>query len=253
MIKKILISFAAALSLVVSPVVTYANVSADIIQTQIENLSDSDKQLLKMSVDYSIYNKMINSDNDNYFSALSLNLGELSLENLLQIRVSLQGHVSDKPEYAPEIAANYIEWLECFGITGEDSDITYAPKDEDNIAGMYCDSLAVRYDNSTLKANRAVLFFMDSTTEDDEVDTRVTHALASFAALEYGKPIDFSKSETSLVMNETWKLYDKLQACTVDKEDELLNGELVEFYASEENSYYLISSDETGLAIATYK
>ena len=254
MIKKILLSVIVATSLITSPVVAYANISENIIQTDINGLTESEQRLLKILLDYSVYNKMHDTDADNYFSALSLNLGDLSLDMLLSMRTYLQtlDDGEDTDEYAPTIAANYYIWLTQFGIEDIDSEPVYSDKDENNNAHLYFNDIAITYDYSTLKVNNSSLLFLLGSTSDDEVDARILHALAFFAALEYGKPVDFTDSEANSVMDTTWKIYSKLQSCSEEKEDELLSGEFLDFYSSAEHSYYLMSDEDIGIWIAVY-
>lgn len=254
MIKKILLSVIAATSLISSPIVAYANISENIIQTEINDLTESEQKLFKILLDYSIYNKLHDTDADNYFSALSLNLGDLSLDNLLSMRTYLQTLNTDESgaEYAPTIAANYSAWLTQFGIEDIDSEPSFSDKDENNTARMYFDDIAITYDYSTLKANNSSLLFLPQSASDDEIDTRILHALAFFAALEYGKPIDFTDSEANSLMDTTWKIYSKLQSCIGEKEDELLSGEFLDFYSSAEHLYYLMSNEDIGIWIAAY-
>ena len=254
MIKKSILSILTAFSLISSPVVAHANISENIIESQIEELSESKKRILKILLDYSVYNKCNDIDADNYFSALSLNLNDLSLEKLLKMRMDLQSSnsVDSTPVYAAEMTANYIAWLDEFGIDDTDLQPSYSDKNEKNIASLFIDDIAVGYYYDTLKIYNAALFFMDPDVSDDEIDIRVLHALAFFSALEYGKPIEYSDSEIDDIMNATWKLYEKLQICTVEKEEELLDGELTAFYSSGENSYYLSSSPDAGIIIVAY-
>ena len=205
-------------------------------------------------VDSSIYNKQHDTDEDNYFSALSLELGDFSLDDLLSMRTYLQTLNTDESEKESifAIAVNYSAWLMQFGIEDIDSEPIFSDKVENNTSHMYFDDIAITYDYSTLKANNSSLMFLPKSVSEDEVDIRILHALAFFAALEYGQPIDFTDSETDSLMDTTWKIYSKLQSCIGEKKDELLSEEFLNFYSSAEHSYYLVSDEDIGAWIAVY-
>lgn len=222
------------------------------------SMSDLKKRLLRISVDCAIYDKKNNIDESNYSDIISRDLSNFSLDELETMQNELKeseknsslselSPISEK--FSAEISTNYIVWLEAFGVSGSNLDVEYSEPDENGNISSRIDSLNVQYDVNTMKAKSALLFFKNSISMNALADMQKKRALAFFAALEYGAPMNSSENDWTAVMETMQKIFDKIPDCASKHEEDLKDGKYVLFYGSENTSYYLKYFTSKGLCI----
>lgn len=222
------------------------------------SMSDLEKRLLRISVDCTIFDKKNNIDGNDYSGIISKDLSDFSLDELKTMRDKLEESEknSSLSEFSPisekfsaEISTNYIVWLEAFGVSDSNLDVEYSEPDENGNISSRIDSLNVQYDVNTMKAKSALLFFKNSISMNALADIQRRRALAFFAALEYGAPMNSSESDWTAVMETMQKIFDKIPDCASTHEEDLKDGKYVLFYVSENTSYYLKYFTSKGLCI----
>lgn len=150
-------------------------------------------------------------------------------------------------DLAPSYIASYYYWSSTFGSVNVPTESNVSDLDEGtNTRLMYNDDLYVRYDNATLYAN--TIYWHYAGDPDDSIEWKA-RLLGFFATMEYGTPINRSEQEIDDARLAAYPVYKDYVTAIIDREADILNGELVLFSVSRTGRYYITLSDSMGLVI----
>lgn len=148
--------------------------------------------------------------------------------------------VAEENLFAPSLITNYVTWAELFGVKNIDEDNLESQQLDDDTTRMYIDMLLVDSNRHTLGFETAMLIYRYPGYTDAEMDLR---ALALFAAIEYGKPNDFSAQETKMVRSSVMpRLTDMKQM--IQNNDLKQSAEPIPIYVGTASVYYLCQISE---------
>lgn len=150
--------------------------------------------------------------------------------------------------FGAAIAASYYKWAVILGVPDIEQKSSFSEEDENGMKTIQVDDIAVIYDNSTLEADQAILFF----NNDKDVSHQIMKFNAFVAAIEYDEsiaPEDWTISKAGAVLEKTLPALQGL--CSVLDEDhyKLLAGDYICFYSGNIAEYVVGYDLEYGYVI----
>lgn len=147
-----------------------------------------------------------------------------------------------------EIATSYYKWVSILGVSDVEQDSSFSEEDENGMKTVQIDDIAVIYDNSTLEASQAILFY----DAEKDVSHQIMKINAFIAAIEYDESIshdDWRIYKAGNILEKTLPAFQSL--CTVLEKDhyELLEGDYICFYNGEVCDYVVGYDLECGYVI----
>ena len=166
------------------------------------------------------------------------------------VALSVMGNCTyaDSLGFGTAIATSYYKWAVILGVPDIEQKSSFSEEDEYGMKTLQVDDIAVIYDNATLEASQAILFF----NNDKDVSHQIMKANAFVAAIEYDEsiaPEDWTISKAGAILEKTLPALQGL--CSVLEEDhyKLLSGDYVRFYEGDIAEYVVGYDLECGYVI----
>ncbi len=141
--------------------------------------------------------------------------------------------------YAPMLATNYVKWADEFRVADISMDYYYSSDtDENNGKTLFVDDIAIVYDNSTLYANYAALFYMSEDSDALAMVNQWKRASSFYCCLQYGDPLQ-SGVDIAKAKQEADSFITDLNNTMRNSYNDLHNGTPVLFYSGKNVDYYI--------------
>lgn len=141
--------------------------------------------------------------------------------------------------YAPMLATNYVKWADEFRVADISMDYYYSSDtDENNEKTLFVDDIAIVYDNSTLYANYAALFYMSKNSDALAMVDQWKRASSFYCCLQYGDPLQ-SGVDIAKAKQEADSFITDLNNTMRDSYDDLRNGRPILFFTGKNADFYI--------------
>ena len=186
---------------------------------QINNLSESEKKILKIYIDCAISDQNRNIENNNYCPLILADLSSLSLKELQQLRYFLPGtkrggnlrYCNRNPS---DIYTDYIAWLSLFNandVPDPTSDLSVFSGNGLSERNIFIKDLSITFDPDQQIAQGISFSFLLGSSISNLSNEKILHTLSLFAAVEYGQPLHEGKNESEKVQLIVSKIYRELE------------------------------------------
>lgn len=150
------------------------------------------------------------------------------------------------------IASSYQYWSSMFGATdiSQDIDIQDVP-DGNGEKRLFTDDLVIDFYSTIpdiIFDTKQVVLFASNHTKGSSAYAK-SRILGLFAALEYGKPKDFSSTEIDDAYTVAKEAYDDYSLAMVSNLEKLYSGEFVLFRMNDYGRYYVVYLENAGFCI----
>ncbi len=137
--------------------------------------------------------------------------------------------------FTPTLLKNYAIWSELFGVHSI-SDKLETLRPDDDTTRLSMDLISIDSNRNTLAFEKAILIYKYPGYSEAEMDLR---ALALFAAIEYGKPVDYSSQETKSVRTNAMTRLAGMKQTIYNNYEQFENGDIIPFYVGAISVYHV--------------
>lgn len=217
------------------------------------DLTESEKRLLKITLDYAIYCKK-NAIKSEIITPYipSRKISAFGLEELKSIKEDLidQGvtdSIRDSAWLSSNVCADYILWLKLFGaqnIPDLESNMKYREGATENTTLITFDRISVTFNTNT--SDTDFIMFLAKSGDEIELSEAKLYVLAFLAALEYGEPISRTPEESDAVKEVVNYIWDSFFKAANDSTNKFSSSP---FYVSANGKYNVDSNGDNGIFI----
>lgn len=236
-----------------------------ITKQQIEQLSDTQKNVLEITLDAAISSREAGSNDYIFSGILNVNLSDYTIDELKQIK-SLLSDVNDIESekyntqtnkttdsqfdilYGADIGTSYIMWCSSLALDDyydfDNADNGYS---ENGKTVLFCDDLEIITDQKSMAPEIVKFHYLD---EDKNENIQGIKLLAMIASVENIRPASmFSGRIEDLTEGAPREIYLAMQESLKTREGDILNFKKVLFYSSDYGVYYIYMTKDIELII----